>query len=114
MTIGRIIGFLLVLLVVVTSQQMAVLRGQTQPVGMAVLCIGQTAVEVPVGPDGEPVGHPHICPDCALNVIVAVDQPTMACREIDGQTIAFGYGKDAEPAFVRTLRASARGPPVFG
>ena len=114
MYFGMIMRGLLVLLVVVTSQQMALLRGQTQPVGVAVFCLNETTTEVPIGPDGAPVSYPHICPDCALNVIVALEPPQDTCRHVTGETIAYGFEARHVQPFLRVLSASARGPPQFG
>ncbi len=105
-------AMLLSLLVAVTSQEMALLRGQTKAVGVAVLCIDDQAISVSVDADGKPIKPSHFCPDCALNVMVAVaDAPTQVqavvgrSRSLLPVTVSVSVGK-AVPV------PTARGPPV--
>ncbi len=108
-----LIAVALALLVTVTSQEMAILRGQTGAVGTAVLCIGEVAVEVAVDADGKPVGPRHICPDCALNVIVALATPDLPQRVVIGRALTLLPVHDIHAAEAQRLIPSARGPPVI-
>lgn len=108
-----LIAIALALLVTVTSQEMAILRGQTGAVGTTVLCIGEVAVEVAVDADGKPVGPRHICPDCALNVIVALATPDLPQRIVIGRALTLLPVHDIHAAEAQRLIPSARGPPVI-
>ncbi|WP_380995191.1 hypothetical protein [Sedimentitalea sp. HM32M-2] len=67
--LSRSVGFALVLLLLLTSQSMAVARGAPGPAGQMQLCTGTGPVMVYVDADGAPVGPPHICPDFALTLL---------------------------------------------
>lgn len=102
----------LVLLLVLTSQSMAVARGMTGPVGQMVLCTGTGPVSVFVDQNGQPVAPPHYCPDCALDSMQAVALDAKASKHV-ARLVTL------EPPVVATvartseiLAPSARGPPV--
>jgi len=65
----------LTLLLVLTSQTMALARGAPTPVGQAVLCTGTGPITVLVDAEGQPTGQVHICPDCAFGLMDAVLRP---------------------------------------
>ncbi len=71
----NIVALLLALLIAGTSQTMATARGQAAVAGEIVLCIGAQTVVVTVDADGQPTEHPHICPDCALLLLVGLSAP---------------------------------------
>lgn len=62
---------MLALMLALTSQSMAVARGASAATGQMVLCTGTGPVAVYMDADGQPTSAPHICPDSALNVVVA-------------------------------------------
>ncbi|MBU2891171.1 DUF2946 family protein [Celeribacter halophilus] len=74
MSVTRTINALVVaLLLVVTSQSMAVARGTMRDAtGAVVICTGTGPLTVLTDADGQPVGPAHICPDCALSVIAGL------------------------------------------
>ncbi|NIY77992.1 hypothetical protein HCZ23_00710 [Celeribacter sp. HF31] len=88
MRLSRTIKAVLVaLLLIVTSQSMAVARGTMRDAtGAVVLCTGTGPITVLTDADGQPIGPTHICPDCALSVIAglaeAFDLPTPAQNEL--------------------------------
>ena len=65
----------LVLALTLTGQSMAMARGATDAAGQMVICTGAGVVVVHVDAEGNPTGPPHICPDCALTVIAALEAP---------------------------------------
>ena len=103
---------LLVAVLVLTAQSMAVARGTAMSAGQIILCTGTGPVTVDVDKNGQPVRPTHICPDCALSELVAVDEPaflpaeplTVSALQWRGQTITM----------ISALRhpASARDPPL--
>ncbi|WP_417249351.1 hypothetical protein [Celeribacter sp.] len=111
--IRPVIAALFALLLIVTSQSMAVARGtMTDAAGEMVLCTGTGPVTVLYDENGEPLGPSHICPDCALSVIADVGQvfslaaPLRHAEPLDAPATALARsGVDALPA-------TARGPPV--
>ena len=72
------LAFGLVLLLALTSQSMALARMAPDPSGQVVLCTGNGPVMVYTDDDGQPVGPPHVCPDCAFGAFLAVEPPVMA------------------------------------
>ena len=64
----------LALLLVVTAQSMAVARGMPGAAGSVVLCTGSGPVTILTDAEGQPIGPAHICPDCALALIVTLEQ----------------------------------------
>lgn len=61
---SAVLAFALALVVALTSQTTAQMRGQSMAVGAVVLCLGGSAVTVAVDENGNPTGPAHICPDC--------------------------------------------------
>jgi len=61
-----------------TGQSMAFARGQAVATGEMVLCTGGGIVSVPVDAEGNPTGPAHICPDCALSLIVMAEAGSKA------------------------------------
>ncbi|MTJ04803.1 MAG: hypothetical protein FH759_08955 [Sediminimonas qiaohouensis] len=62
----------LALLLVLTGQSMALMRTAPDPAGQMVLCTGTGPITVLTDENGQPVGAPHICPDCAMSLFAAV------------------------------------------
>lgn len=79
----RIVGLLLALVVAITSQQLALARGQASVAGSMTLCSGGGFITVAVDARGEPVGPVHICPDGIAAFIAATgDAPDLADRDV--------------------------------
>lgn len=75
-----LIALLLALMLALTSQSMAVARGAAAATGQMVLCTGAGPVAIYTDAQGQPTQAPHICPDAALNVVLAHAAP-------DGQIV---------------------------
>lgn len=105
-----IVVFALVL--ALTSGAMAVARGQTHTAGMIVLCTGTGPVAVAVDAKGQPVGPAHICPDCALSLIVALPAPDPAARALSASPVVFRPAPRPPAATPVPLSARARAPPL--
>ncbi len=110
--IRPVLALLLALIVAATSGAMAVARGQTVIAGQIVLCTGTGPVSVNVDADGQPVGPPHICPDCVMSLMAAVASPVpevvYTAREI---ALRFAAPRSAAPKRP-SVRPRARAPPV--
>jgi len=103
----------LALMLALTGQSMAVARGYSGPAGQVVLCTGTGPVAVYVDENGVPTGPPAFCPDCALNLLVAVPLPEMvALPAIRKPVILPALVAQRQGVPVRTL-AAARAPPCL-
>jgi hypothetical protein len=71
-------SLLLALVLVLTSQSMAVARGGSAATGQMVICTGSGPMAVLVDADGQPVEAAHLCPDATLQVLTDVDAPLPA------------------------------------
>jgi hypothetical protein len=69
---------ILIAVLLLTSQGLAVARGQARVAGEMVLCAGGELMTVQVDEQGKPVERVVICPDMALNLMSAVAAPTPA------------------------------------
>lgn len=59
----RVLRLILIAIVVLTSQQLALARGQAVAMGNMVMCVGGGFVTIAVDAKGNPTGAPHVCPD---------------------------------------------------
>ena len=102
----------LAFLLVVTSQSMAVARGMPGAAGSVVLCTGTGPVTILTDAEGQPIGPAHICPDCALSLIVTLEQGAAVVAHPMGRAEALRVA--AVPVVLpRAVRPfSARDPPA--
>ncbi len=102
----------LALLVALTSQQLAVARGQPHAAGQVEICSGDGVIVVAIDKDGNPVGPAHICPDVALAFMAALDLPPPgATQPVHMQRV--GYAIDSHDAVSLVhITTLARGPPL--
>ncbi|MFD2740816.1 hypothetical protein ACFSUD_14630 [Sulfitobacter aestuarii] len=75
MNLHMVIAVGLALMLGLTSQSMALARGNEAVTGQMVLCTGAGPVAVFVDAQGEPTDTPHICPDSALNLVFVLALP---------------------------------------
>lgn len=61
------------LLLALTSESAAIARGQTMLAGQIILCSGAAITPVSGGPEGQPRGTAHLCPDMVLTLLAALD-----------------------------------------
>ncbi|TDE39546.1 hypothetical protein [Antarcticimicrobium sediminis] len=111
-TLRTYLGLLLVAAMVFTSHSMAMARGATGPAGQIVLCTGTGPVAVYVDEDGQPIGRPHICPDCALHLLAAIAAPDIQPVPLVTVARKQPFASCATHAESRALTASARDPPA--
>lgn len=105
------LGITLAVILALTGQSMAVARGMPSASGEIILCTGTGPISVLVDANGQPVGKPHICPDCALSLFAALAvEPPQLLRPV-GRVIALRVeiGSHNETGLVIPQRA--RGPP---
>ena len=102
----------LALLLVLTAQSMAVARAMPGVAGSVVLCTGTGPVTILTDAEGEPIGPAHICPDCALSLIVTLGQDEAVVAHPMGRADVLPVGAVAVvlPQGVRPF--SARDPPA--
>ena len=105
-------ALLLVAVMVLTSQSMATARGATGPAGQIVLCTGTGPVAVYIDDDGQPVGPPHLCPDCALHLLDAFAAPDIAPVPLLATPRKQRIVATLAHAESRALAPSARDPPA--
>jgi hypothetical protein len=102
----------LAFLLVVTSQSMAVARGMPGAAGSVVLCTGTGPVTILTDAEGQPIAPAHICPDCALSLIVTLEQSAAVVAHPMGRADGLPLAAVAVvlPRDVRPF--SARDPPA--
>lgn len=106
------LAILLAVVTVLTSQQMAVARGQTRVGDQVVICSGYGITTAEVDENGNPVGPVHICPDMVLGIFAALDLPAPVLQRPEGRAEALTL-RPTETAKGRTAPAArARDPPV--
>lgn len=110
--LSRLVALLLVCALTLTSQELARARGQGVVAGTMVLCIGGTMAVVPMGPDGQPVGPAHVCPDGVL--AVAGPPPALTAPQRAQMLRAATPAPPPVPLQARAFRPvpQARAPPV--
>ncbi len=108
-----LLGAILALVLILTGQSMAVMRMMPGPTGEMVLCTGTGPITVLTDENGQPVGPPHICPDCAMSMMAAHwDTPTQPLRPM-ARHVPLRPGTMALPRTAAAPSAQARGPPVL-
>ena len=112
MRIRALIAYALVAVVVLTGQVMATARTMPDATGEMVICTGSGAVTVHLDEDGNPTGPPHICPDCVMSLLVAVDASGVMPLRDAGLTVQVFADHAAGHISRPALSPSARGPPV--
>lgn len=101
---------LLSLLIAVTAVHVGVMRGQAKAVGSIVLCTGTGPVGVAVDAAGQPVAPVHVCPDCVISVLAAVDAPATVPHRAAARRLFF-VPKPVSARSRAGARQRARGPP---
>jgi hypothetical protein len=107
----RLLSLFLALVVILTSQQLALARGQAMAAGEMVLCVGGGMMTVAVDATGKPVGPAHVCPDGVMS-LAGTDLPPMILPQTGTVTVAdlpLGMAQNGTAALVAS--PIARGPP---
>lgn len=107
------LGISLALMLALTGQSMAVARGTPSASGEIILCTGTGPISVLVDENGQPVGKPHICPDCALSVFAALGEEPPQLLRPEGRVTALRIEIGKHEADSQSVPARARGPPVL-
>lgn len=112
-SLSRLIALTLVAALTLTSQELARARGDGVAAGTMVLCIGGSMMVVPMGPDGQPIGPAHVCPDAVL-AVAAPPAPAMIFPTVQTVSVFTPTPAVAAP-IVRALRLvpQARAPPAL-
>lgn len=78
----------LALVLIVTSEAMAVARGQmaTAPGTVMVICHGSGTDIVRVDSRGQPITPGHTCPDCALHGLASLGAQRLDLAKLETQT----------------------------
>jgi hypothetical protein len=111
--IRAISSLLLALTLALTSQSMAVARGASAATGQMVLCTGTGPMAVYVDAKKQPTSAPHICPECALNVLFALVRTDLRAPT---RIVAFAPASIITTPVVLSVRVDvppSRGPPVY-
>lgn len=109
----RITGLIMAALIVLTAQSAAVARTMPDATGQMVICTGTGPVMVYVDEEGAPTAPPHICPDFALSLLLALDAPQIAAVASGGWSLAHVDSSAASLKPTRLGAPQARGPPVL-
>lgn len=108
-----VLSIVLALILVVTSQAMAVARGASDTTGQMVICVGAGTTTVYTDASGAPTAAPHICPDCLL--LIATTPPTPALIFESAPNLAY-LSKSRKTLCIlcaRHLHPQTRAPPVL-
>ncbi|MCC5974168.1 MAG: hypothetical protein JJT81_08955 [Rubellimicrobium sp.] len=103
----------LVVVLGLTSQQMALARGQAGVAGMVELCIAGSYLMVAVDAEGTPVGPPHPCPEAVLGLALAAALPASGVRRVSRPADTGGHDAVAQVGGRTCLVPFARGPPLW-
>lgn len=116
MALARIIkATLLALLLLVTSQSMAVARGTMKDAsGAMVLCTGTGPITVLTDENGQPIGPNHICPDCAMSVMAGLAAPLSIASPNEQITALTPAAQLTPQSATDPPPAHARAPPLCG
>lgn len=68
----RLLPWFLSVVLALASATMVSARGQVAQGDAIVICSGYGVVTIVLGPDGEPVGSVHPCPDCTPHLAVVL------------------------------------------
>lgn len=108
-----ILALILSALLLITTQSMAVARGQMVPDGRMVLCTGAGSIVILTDANGQPTDVPHACPDCILTL--TAHGPLVSLLLI-GSVESVGLRWPAPPPVSHTHPDYAplpRGPPLL-
>ncbi|WP_425043479.1 hypothetical protein [Primorskyibacter sp. S87] len=105
------LGLFLGLSVSLTGLAVASTRGLDQSLGQVELCTGSGPVIVYLDEDGQPAAPPHYCPEFALNLLAALDVPTITTEAVSARLIPVVIPVVLSLTGRDVIRASARGPP---
>lgn len=111
---AHFIAICVAVVLALTGQSMAAVRGAADATGKMVLCVGPQSVVVYMDEQRQPTQAPHFCPDCTLTLIdaarmgtavspaVLVPSPhiTMACVAAHSNVDEHSYLSRAPPAAV--------------
>ena len=103
----------LLMMVAVTSVQLAAARGQAPAAGMIEICTGTGPVHILVDEDGNPTGGVMICPDYALAFYGGFDAKTPHSLRVDVWHSLWRSDTEALAADKAAPLSQPRGPPVF-
>ena len=102
----------LMLMIGVTSVQLAAARGQSPAVGTMEICTGTGPIHILVDENGEPTGGVMICPDYAMAFFADVWAASPTAVRIDAwQEVWVGQTGVAAYHLIR-VETQARGPPL--
>lgn len=99
-------------MIVLTGQAVAVARAAPGPAGQMELCTGNGPVMVYVDNSGAPVSPPHLCPEFALGLLLAVAQPSQFAQKVDVARRLPAVRADLQNTELQLPRMLARAPPV--
>lgn len=106
-----LISALLSLMLVITSSSMAVARNSDPATDTLVICAGENTYVIYVDGQGVPTAAPHICPDCALQDIVAILPHAGGAARLLARGQDLYFGATVWAGADRFTRARARAPP---
>lgn len=99
-------------LMVLTSLSMAVARTAPDAAGQMVICSGEGSVVVRIDEDGQPIGPPHYCPECAISALTGVEPANFPIlMGVQGRSIVFALSKVLVLTQAKQA-AQPRGPPI--
>lgn len=107
------ISFTLVVMLLVTSQSMAAVRGASAATDQMVICSGTQTLTIYVDATGAPTAAPHFCPDCALADFASSAQPVWKAPHVVRPSYLSRSWHVPVRAQALRLGKQSRAPPEF-
>ena len=108
----RAFVLVLTLILVATGHSAASMRGMSDATGQMVICTGTGPEVVYIDENGQPTSPPHTCPECVLNLLVAMEPPAPFGLPFVAGGQAFGPDEVLLSLTAFHLEATARAPPA--
>lgn len=108
----HITGLLCVIVVAITSVQLAAARGHAPAVGTMVICTGTGPLMILVDETGQPTGGAMVCPDYALAFYADLQTAAPEALRVDLWTGLWVALTESRSHGAPTPLSQPRGPPV--
>ena len=108
----HMISGLMLMVIALTSVELAAARGQAPAVGTMVICTGTGPLHILVDENGQPTGGVMVCPDYALAFYADVDSTPPDALRTDLWHALWVSRTDARAVGAIIPVPQARGPPV--
>lgn len=110
--LSRMLPWFLSVVMALSSATMVSARGQMVQGDAIVICSGYGVVTIVIGPDGEPVGAVHPCPDCVPHLALGLPAQAAAVARPLTRAEPLRQGAPVIVARPAVVPPQARAPPA--